>query len=185
MSDSQIPFHETGQQQVYGVSSDCLYNDHPMCRSPRCGCSCHRQKRVAEDRAGVDSRMADKSSTGVATGLDKYCPLCKVKAASEQNYCTVDGTKLSSLRCPECSTPGEQSHIYCGYCGCSMKMTEAQIEAAATGNRVAVTTDNSPVATISDEEAVRVMRDAMANKPKAVNKVPAPVKPSVNARMFK
>src|SRR5882762_1172983 len=114
-----VPFHETGQQETYGVSEDCKFNDHPMCRSPRCGCSCHRQIRPDGNASNLSRASSSDDQRYIQTGLDKYCPTCKVKAASDQNFCTADGAKLSSLRCPECGTPGEQSHQYCGYCGCS------------------------------------------------------------------
>src|SRR3979490_426155 len=100
-----VPFHESGQQEVYGVSEDCRFNDHLMCRSPRCGCSCHRQ---AVDTSPRGDRNSSVHVAGpVQTGLDKYCPVCKDKCPSDQFYCRKDGTKLSSLRCPECNTPGD------------------------------------------------------------------------------
>lgn len=182
MSSGQVPFHETSNQGVFGVSEDCRYNDHTLCRSPRCGCSCHRQARVEADHNGVERVVATQERPGpIQTGLDKYCPKCKLKAASDQNFCKKDGTKLSSLRCPECGTPGDQEDNYCGYCGCSMKVSDRQLEAAATGqpiveSRVAVSSQESPV----DAEAA--MRAALSKSKVEVTKVG---KSSIKVGMFK
>lgn len=167
---TNVPFHDS--QAVYGVSEDCKFNDHTMCRSTRCGCSCHRQSRVEEDHNGINRVVASQAGTGsIQTGLDKYCPKCKVKASSEQNFCKVDGSRLSSLRCPECGTPGDAEDNYCGYCGCSMKVSDRQLEAAATGqpvepeSRIAVDSQESPV----DAEAA--MRAALSKSKVEVSKV--------------
>lgn len=146
MSSGGIPLHES--QEVYGVSEDCKFNDHTLCRSTRCGCSCHRAGRVATDNSGVGHIRADKAPNiaGVIAGLDKYCPKCKVKAGGDQNYCKIDGSKLSSLRCPECNTPGDESDNYCGYCGCGMKQIEIE---AALGMDMAGEFDAPPGATIT------------------------------------
>src|SRR6267142_1278957 len=167
---TNIPFHETGAQQSYGISPDCLYNDHPMCRSPRCGCSCHKQ---AVTREAITSP--------IQTGMDKYCPKCKVKAPSEQNFCRVDGAKLSSLRCPECGTPGDQTDNYCGYCGCSMKVDDKKLEDAAMDIDAALTDDEIFV-TDDPEAAMRAALDAAATNKSSLS----PANPSkVSPRMFK
>lgn len=136
------------------------------------------------DHNGVERVMATETRTGpIQTGLDKYCPKCKLKASSDQNFCKKDGTKLSSLRCPECGTPGDQDDNFCGYCGCSMKVTDRQLEAAATGqpvdnieSRVAVSSQESPV----DAEAA--MRAALAKTKVEVTKVG---RSSIKVGMFK
>jgi len=131
---------------------------------------------VEADNNGVNRVVAtDGRATGIQTGLDKYCPICKVKAASEQNYCTVDGAKLSSLRCPECGTPGETSHVYCGYCGCSMKVTDRQLEAAATGIGIAEVPMESSV------QAEDSMREALLKRQPSVR----PPSANISNRMFK
>lgn len=178
MSDGRIPLHE--RQEVYGVSEDCKYNCHTECRSPRCGCSCHRQARVEADNNGVERVMVTQERPGpIQTGLDKYCPKCKLKASSDQNFCKVDGTKLSSLRCPECGTPGDQEDNFCGYCGCSMKVSDRQLEAAATGQSV------DRVAEVSQESSVdaeAAMRAALSKTKVEVTKVG---KSSIKVGMFK
>lgn len=181
---TSIPFHESGQQyNREGASEECLWNEHLTCRNPRCGCSCHKQlHRNIPDRGS--NRPDSGNHTGpVQTGLDKYCPVCKVKANSDQNFCTADGAKLSSLRCPECGTPGEQSHQYCGYCGCSMKAEDRLMEAAATGsagNRLPV--DSTEIST-GDINAEASMRVAMGER--VVKTVPAPTRPKISMGMFK
>jgi Double zinc ribbon len=176
---ADMPFHD--RQEVYGVSEDCKFNDHNMCRSPRCGCSCHRQTHIPNTNGG--DRINNQPSGLVQSGLDKYCPTCKVKASSDQNYCTADGSKLSSLRCPECGTPGEESHVYCGYCGQLMK-ADQRLEEAAIGSRV---TDNIAQ---SPEEAEAMMKAALANRVMTVDNmaprpktVPAP--PKISIGMYK
>ena len=169
-----VPIHES--QAVYGVSESCKFNDHyPICMSPRCGCSCHRQSRVEADNDGVNRVVASQNRpTSIQTGLDKYCPICKGKAPFDQFYCKKDGSKLSSLRCPECQTPGEQDDNYCGHCGCSMKVTDRELEAAATGQQV----EDIPVT--GDPEAA--MREAMAAYD---NKVKDSNPSKISDRMFK
>ena len=181
MSDN-IPFHESGGQfNREGASDNCLYNDHNLCRSTRCGCSCHRETRMA---AATDTNRNHHLSSqnnavgSIQTGLDKYCPKCKVKAPSEQFYCKVDGTQLSSLRCPECQTPGEEVDNYCGHCGSLMKLTDIQLEAAATGpvvNGISEDLVESPVTTADNMDAEEAMRVAIGETKKA----------KVNKRMFK
>lgn len=181
----QVPFHESGQQQVYGVDDMCLYNEHPMCRNPRCGCSCHKQARIAADQAGVNRVVATEARTAsIQTGLDKYCPKCHVKAHNDQNFCKMDGSKLSSLRCPECNSPGEESDNHCGYCGCSMKATDRQLEAAATGSGIAESYDEIS----GDRDAAEVAMKAAMKARVTVKTVPAPARPAaktVTDRMFK
>ncbi len=131
---------------------------------------------MAQDTAAVDVHRADPARTGYVEGLDKYCPLCHKKAPSDQFYCKVDGTKLSSLRCPECGTPGDQEDSFCGHCGCSMKVTDRQLEAAATGIGIA------EVPMESSMQAEDSMREALLKRQPSLT---ASLKSKVSNRMFK
>lgn len=184
-----VPLHET--QEVYGVSEDCKFNDHPMCRNPRCGCSCHKQRadeaaKLAARNAALNRSVANTSQheiTKQTVILEKYCPKCGKKAGEDQNYCKVDGTRLSSLRCPECNQPGEEDDNFCGYCGCDMKTirameTEVELERAAM-----VEGEGDAVV------AMRAAMDEMKMKGRPEVKLAAtPFKPpanSINPGMFK
>lgn len=134
-----VPFHETVTAR--GYSDDCMYNDHTQCRSPRCGCDCHRAARVVADSSSVERVSGGGANMGGSqTRLgDKVCPLCKLRGPLEQNYCKVDGARLSSLLCPECASPGEPEDNYCGFCGAGMggRHTDAEVEAVALPESVA------------------------------------------------
>jgi hypothetical protein len=177
---STVPFHE--MQEAYGISESCKYNEHyPQCQSPRCGCSCHKSHRQhSPDNSNSNSnpRGADSvSNVGSSLQpLDKYCPKCKERKGSDENFCRKDGTRLSSLRCPECGTPGDAEDNYCGYCGCSMKLEDRQLEMAATGVEMVETVANV-------EAAEAAMKAAMAAAVKTVKTVPAP--PKISIGMFK
>lgn len=132
---SDIPLHQT--VTPYGVSEDCLMNDHTVCRSPRCGCDCHVKARQVADERGVNRVAA--TSGPIPHDLEKVCPVCQAKYAEDRHFCTVDGHRLSSLKCPECGSVAAVDDNYCGYCGQPMKggerqqPSDEQLEAAATG----------------------------------------------------
>lgn len=176
------PFHEQGVQQVYGIDEMCIYNDHQLCRNPRCGCSCHKEVRNGSPTS--NSVRVNGSIVGaIQTGLDKYCPTCHKKAPSDHFYCKIDGAKLSSLRCPECGTPGEEVDNFCCHCGCPMKAEDREMEAAATGmtvNRLTVDSAEIPAGDIDAEAAMRV---AMGER--GAKTVPAPTRPKISMGMFK
>jgi len=182
MMADQVPFHET--KQVMGVTEACRYNDHTLCNGAggRCRCDCHGMASIMATQEGPVMQAPKFHSRLSDTPPDKYCPVCKVQRPSEENFCRADGTKLSSLRCPECGTPGEQTDLFCAYCGCSMK-ADQQLEDAAIGSQV---TEDQLEISVSDVEdmAAKVaeanMRAAMATK---VKTVPAP--PKISIGMYK
>lgn len=151
---------------TYGVSQDCLMNDHPLCHARGCRCSCHSAARQAAERAQVGTTpLAVRQATG--TLLDKTCPACKRRYAEDKNFCTADGNRLSSLRCGECGQVAEPEDVYCGYCGRPMKdgvehvaATETELEEAALGP---LTSDNP-----SDN------LDSPGREPASVEPVPVP-----------
>lgn len=177
-----VPFHESGQQyNREGASEQCLWNEHLTCRSPRCGCSCHRANSNNSDNKGEDAAgHGRRLEQPIQTGLDKYCPVCHKKAPSEHFYCKVDGAKLSSLRCPECGTPGEEVDNFCCHCGCPMKAEDRLMEAAATGNRLPEDSHDISASDLAVEDKMRAAMEA-----RVVKTVPAPARPKISMGMFK
>lgn len=118
-----------------GVSEACGYNDHDQCRAKGCGCDCHSNKR---DREAASSRssLGDRGS-GAAAGMaglgsaglgEKACPKCSQLYPETRNFCTVDGVRLSSLRCGECGLIAAPEDNYCGECGFPIKRVRVEDE---------------------------------------------------------
>lgn len=179
---------------VAGVSESCKFNDHELCRSPRCGCDCHTKVRAAADIAGVERITAPmRQAPYIDKSMTKSCPICKGKFPADQNYCKQDGSRLSSLLCPNCSSTFELADKYCGECGCVVdkQMREDELVAAAARGDIPVpVVPMVPIATPVIPELAAAAADIepktrITIKPTGPA-VGTPVKqPVISTRMFK
>lgn len=109
------PFHAT--VSMPGISQDCLFNDHPMCKG--CGCTCHKKKAAAQVKA-AEAEVVETHSTGVVGGEVSgrmVCPQCGDKRPDGEKFCRRDGTKLLSLSCWACGEIYMPADKYCWNCG--------------------------------------------------------------------
>lgn len=96
-----------GKRVPGGVSDSCLYNSHSECRSPNCGCSCHKPE--------VNPNIPIPPS--MEGGPEKACPKCGVRRPFVEVFCRVDGERLASLLCGMCGTGMNPEDAFCHQCG--------------------------------------------------------------------
>lgn len=126
-----------------GVSETCLMNDHSDCRSPRCGCSCHRQAEVAINPSEV------------VAGPEKACPKCGSKRPFSEIFCRIDGERLASLLCGVCGASMEQEDQFCWRCS-------AQKGTAKTPDVNAPAPSTSPSTDRNEQTEVDYARQVLA-----------------------
>ncbi len=136
---------------IAGVSEMCKYNDHELCRSPRCGCDCHQQRRVQQERVEeraqvevVQTERVVRTNTG-----PMVCPQCRQRRSEDERFCRQDGTRLVSLTCIECGALYDPGDKYCYSCGGRLDVpaTERVRVPAQTAPRPKATANPVPVHT--------------------------------------
>lgn len=104
-----MTIHDTIHDTIHvgGVSESCKYNDHDQCRAPGCGCTCHTPAPT----------ITEQLTKAAEVGPENACPTCGVKRPSNELFCRIDGSRLTSLACNMCGRGMNPEDKFCFNCG--------------------------------------------------------------------